>query len=845
LGLKLYSPVDGAVLAIERVPDPVFAQKLVGDGVAVDPTGGVLVAPCDGRITQLHPSHHAVTIDSNEGIQILLHIGLDTVQLKGEGFAPKVKSGDKVRLGQPLIEFDADTIATAGKSLITVMVVTNGSVRVSGKGIVHAAKDVLAEAELAGDAPSTSTAAASTRAESPALKIQLATGLHARPAAQIVTLAKSFSSEIRLHKSGKAANAKSVVGVMGLEIAFGDTVHFSAEGDDAKSAVSALHDFLSRLEEKPAAEAPARGPVKASADPNVIAGIGVSPGLAIGRVQQIRERKFNIPEKSSRASRDENAELGRALHQAAGELGALREKVKAETDAARAAIFSAHLELLEDPDLLESAWQLINQGKTAAFAWNETIQSHAERLAHLNNELMAQRANDLRDVGQRVLRALLGDGADQTAAAPASGVILIAENLTPSQTVQLDREKVLGFCTTQGGSTSHVAILARSLGLPAIAGIDPKALELAEGTEIILDGDKGILRLSPGDAEKAAIRQAQEQQRQRRQAALNQAAQPAVTRDGRLIEVAANIGSLADAEEAMANGADGVGLLRSEFLFLERDSAPTEDEQLAIYQAIAERLGRRPLIIRTLDVGGDKPLQYLPLEKEENPFLGIRGIRIGLLHENILRTQLRAILRVRSQARLHIMFPMVATLEDLLAAKRILNEERQRLNAPEVAVGIMVEVPSVALMAGTFAPEVDFFSVGTNDLTQYTLAMDRGHKDLAKQADALHPSVLKLIEMTCEAAKRHGKWVGVCGGLAGDHKAVNILVGLGVKELSVSIPSVPLIKAQVRELTTTEAETVAKRALTCRTAKEVRQLTSVESDGKPVASVSQVNMELN
>lgn len=843
--LKLYAPLDGRTIAIENVPDPVFAQKLVGDGIAVDPTSQVLLAPCAGKITQLHSAHHAVTLTTDDGRQVLLHIGLDTVQLKGQGFRPKVKTGDKVKAGQPLIEFDADYISAHAKSLITVMVVMTGAVKPVSNGFVRAGKDTLAEAVAEAEKISAAPVRGS-RAESPSIRIALPTGLHARPAAQLVAMAKAFMADVRIHKSGNSASAKSVVGVMGLEISCNDTIQLTAEGQDANRAIETLTDFLINLEEKSADAAPiVKAAARASQDPNVIAGIGVSPGLAIGRVHQIREQEFQIPETSRLTAVQENHELGLALAHAANELGTLREKVKAETDATRAAIFSAHLELLEDPDILEGAWLLISKGKTAAYAWNRTIQEHAERLAHLNNELMAQRANDLRDVGQRVLRAILKAG-DAKAPIFESGVILIAENLTPSQTVQLDREKVLGFCTTQGGSTSHVAILARSLGIPGIAGIDAKALAIENGKEIILDAERGEVRLNPSAAEKKVIHEQQEALSAIRKAALAQAAQPAVMRDKRVIEIAANIGSLADAEEAVANGADGVGLLRSEFLFLERDTAPSEDEQHLIYQQIADKLGARPLIIRTLDVGGDKPLKYLPLEPEENPFLGIRGIRIGLLYENVLRTQLRAILRVKSQARMHIMFPMIATLEDWHAAKRILEEERLKLNVERPQVGIMVEVPSVALMAEAFATEVDFFSVGTNDLTQYTLAMDRGHKDLAKQADALHPSVLKLIELTCNAAKGAGKWVGVCGGLAGDSKAVAILIGLGVKELSVSIPSVPLIKAQVRELNTTDALLAAKRAMACRTAREVRSLTTVETNGKSVnGNQPTTNLELN
>jgi phosphoenolpyruvate-protein phosphotransferase len=409
-------------------------------------------------------------------------------------------------------------------------------------------------------------------------------------------------------------------------------------------------------------------------------------------------------------------------------------------------------------------------------------------------------------------------------------VILLAENLTPSDIAQLDQKNVIAFCTVNGGATSHVAILARSLGIPAISGMDPKVLTLDDGSEVLLDGDKGEIHLTPSPTDKVRVRKVQLDQLEKRRIAQTQAHSSALTRDGKRIEVAANIGGVADAIKAVELGADGVGLLRSEFLFLERDVAPTEDEQYQIYQSIADVLEHRPLVIRTLDVGGDKPLKYLAIPHEENPFLGIRGIRVGLLHQQIFRDQVSAILRVKSRGKIQIMFPMIATLEELLQAKAILEEERQRLKVPAIEIGVMVEVPSAALIAESLAREVDFFSIGTNDLTQYTLAMDRGHKDLAKQADALHPSVLHLIGLTCEAARKHGKWVGVCGGLAGDLNAVAILLGLGVEELSVSIPSIPLVKSQVRETTMAQAQNLAERALLARTAGEVRELKQGNQD---------------
>lgn len=812
------------------VPDPVFSQKMMGDGIAIDPVSDVLLAPCSGKIIQLHPAHHAVSIETSNGTQVLLHIGLDTVKLKGEGFQPKVKVGEEVKTGQPLIAFDADLVAQKARSLISIMAVVEAPAyqMLSGpKTKAVAGQDVLLELNFQNTkkenaASSVAAAKKEIKAESKVIEVTLPTGLHARPAALIAAETKKYQSQIEIKKGHKSANAKSVVSLLGLEIGHGDFVQFLASGPDAKAAVLEMAQFLKTLKEAPPESKAAAAPVSTSKnDPNVIGGVGASPGIAIGRVHRLKSETFQIVEASSRSPQQELTELSKAIEQSATELKDLFARLKEKTDASKAAIFSAHLEILEDPALIEEAEQAIQAGKTAAFAWNQAILVHAARLANLNNELMANRANDLRDVGNRVLRRLVGGGEVSLKPLQADS-ILVAENLSPSDTVQLDREKVLGFCTTSGGATSHVAILARSLGIPAVAGIDRRALDIPEGTEVVLDGDLGEVRLNPNWIEKEKILDHQREVQNRRKTALTQAKEAAVTMDGKTIEVAANIGGLEDAKKAVELGCDGVGLLRSEFLFLERATAPSEEEQYRVYQDIADVLGKRPLVIRTLDVGGDKPLQYLPIPTEENPFLGVRGIRVGFLKPEILREQLRAILRVKSKGKIHVMFPMIASLQELRQAKAILEEERKKLGAAPIQVGIMIEVPSAALMADALAKECDFFSIGTNDLTQYTLAMDRGHKDLAKQVDGLDPSVLKLIDLTVKAAHANGKWVGVCGGLASDAKAVPILLGLGVDELSVSIPVIPLVKSQVRETTLEIAKTFAQRALEASSAKDVR-----------------------
>jgi phosphocarrier protein FPr len=791
-------------------------------------------------VTQLHRAGHAVTLTTAEGIEVMIHIGLDTVKLKGEGFTSKVAEGQVVAAGDALIAFDADFLATHAKSLLTQLVVTNperlSALRLAS-GSVRANQDVVMTLELAAGAV-TADEIKGQKVTSEAVLIPNATGLHARPAAVLANLTKKFKSKVLLQRGDDQANAKSLVSIMGLDVGHGDKVVLVAEGPDAAEAIAALiPELASGLGDEGTrpATAPATteiGPDSAPAprprsdDPNLLIGVSASPGLAVGKVFRLRREEIQVEEEGGDPHK-ERRRLDDALDMAKVQLEALQAQLHGQADPAKAAIFAAHQELLEDPDMMDIAESAIAKGKSAAFAWQRAYTTHAERLAQLRNALLAGRANDLRDVGRRVLGIITGQPVEEPALPPET--ILIAEELTPSDTANLDRTRVLGFCTVGGGATSHVAIIARALDIPAMAGIEPRALDIEDGTPVILDGTRGTLRLDPDPQEIGRIKALKEKSAAKREADLAAADQPAVTGDGHRVEVVANIGGEEDARKAVEMGAEGVGLLRSEFLYLERSTAPTEDEQYQIYDDISAALDGRRMIIRTLDVGGDKPLPYMPLPREENPFLGVRGIRIALDRPEILRTQVRAILRVAKTRRLGIMFPMISTLDEIRSVKGVLDEERDKLGRRDpIEVGIMVEVPSTAVMAAQFAKEVDFFSIGTNDLTQYTLAMDRGHPALASKADGMNPAVLRLIAQTIEGAHANGKWVGVCGGIAGDLQAVPILVGLDVDELSVSVPSVPAVKAEVRRRTLEECKALAQQALAQDTAADVRALVPLE-----------------
>ena len=655
-------------------------------------------------------------------------------------------------------------------------------------------------------------------------------GLHARPATLLVTLAKEFKSEIRLRYGDRTANAKSLVSLLKLGLEGGQPFRLMAEGTDADQALAKLHSAIAAgLEDE--ADSPALSAAPATPtlhfETAAISGIAASPGLAIAPLYQMQRHKFTFADTAENPAVEEYR-LRQAIDAAKQQIQGVYQEMKGKAGAAKAAIFLAHQEFLDDPELQQAAIAQLNPLKgevqrSAAWAWRQTYQHRADSLQQLVDPLLAARAADLRDVGDRVLR-LLADPIEEAPQMPNERVILIAEDLTPSDTAGLNPALVAGFCTAYGGATSHSAIIARSLDIPAIVGAGAAVLELTSGAIAILDGGSGNLYPQPTEADLETAKAAQQDLQAQREAEKLACYQPAILTDGHRIEVVANIGAAVEAEQAVNAGAEGVGLLRTEFLFLNRTEPPSEDEQFAAYSQMTQALNGLPLIVRTLDIGGDKAVPYLNLLPEENPFLGVRGIRLCLQRLDLFKPQLRAIFRASQTAPIKIMFPMIATLEEFQQARQIAEAVRSEIGADPVDYGMMIEVPSAVMMANEFAQEVAFFSIGTNDLTQYVLAMDRGHPSLAKQADGLHPAVLRMVQQTVQAAQAHGKWVGVCGGVAGEPLGAIILTGLGVTELSVSIPSVAAIKAKLRSLSRSQAKDLATRALACRTAQEVRSL---------------------
>lgn len=841
--VHVLAPLSGMAVPIEDVPDPAFAQKLLGDGLSIDPRTNLVLAPLHGRVIDLHAAQHAVVIEGEAGIQVLVHVGIDTVMLDGEGFDALVRKGDDVRAGQPLLRFDLARVSARAASMLTEIVIVNGDsvVRIDkASGAVEAGETVLltlhiGHAAVADDMPS---APAGNWLHSPSIELPNPMGLHARPAAVLAQAARQYVADIMLSCGTLQADAKSAIDIMSLATRHGDEVHLSALGHDAAQALPALerllHEGCGERATHGAAQRPVpQGPV---ADHSTVAvaskpadapsggmftGVPASPGLAVGQLVQWRGIAIEF-DKASGTFDEEHARLVCALRRAREQLEPLA--TRGGRAGPEAEIMDAHLALLDDPVLSELAQADLCDGASAAGAWHHACSVVAGRLAEHPSPQLRERASDIRDIGLRVVTLLTG--ARRTTPKLAERSIVVADDLTPSETVSLDRGKVAGLCSVSGGPTSHVAILARSMGIPAICGIDAAVLTFAEGATAVLDGTAGTLRIAPDSALLADAAGRMEAALAQRRAYEQAAHKIGSTRDGHRVEVVANVRDAAEAADAVAAGAEGVGLLRSEFLFEDRAIAPDEDEQSAAYRAVATALGpRQKCIVRTLDVGGDKPLRYLPLPKESNPFLGLRGIRVSLAYPDLFRSQLRAMLRAAPHGNLHIMFPMVSDLDEVRAAKRILLEEQQQQqHSHTVKIGVMIEVPAAVAIVEALAQEVDFFSIGTNDLAQYTLAIDRGHAKLASQVDALHPAVLKMIALTVAGAHAHGKWVGICGALASDPAATAVLVGLGIDELSVCVPAVAAVKAQLATLDFNACQALAQRLLRLGSAAQVKEV---------------------
>jgi phosphocarrier protein FPr/phosphocarrier protein len=814
----LRSPLAGWSSSLDEAPDEVFSGRLLGDGVLIDPTGHELFSPCDGEIISVAASKHAIAVRSEAGVEILMHVGIDTVNLGGAGFDVHVNPGMRVGAGTKLMTFDLDFLARNAKSLVTPIIITN-----SERVVITRAEfdreltvgDTLFEVQVNVSAGNRNEPSLDVFEET--LRIHHPHGIHARPAALIANAAKKYGS-VQIIAHGKPANAASPVAMMSLGIRVHDEILIRATGPNARAAVEAVRNVIERLpvHSDPRVATKPSDPSDSNAT-NQLRGVVASRGLAIGKAFQFRRAEIEIAERGGSVEH-ERAELIRATTEVRG---ALQQSSMSAGSVARE-ILEAHLELLDDPELTGAATEFINAGKSAGFAWRRAIRSFAERFAAMDDSRMAERVDDLLDLEHQVIAALMNVVPLARQQLPENAV-LVATDLQPSQFVALDKSKLAAICLATGGPTSHVAILAAATGVPMLVALGKRMANVANGESLIVDAEQGVLHLVPSDPDLVATAKLLEARRQERETQRAHAQRECRTADGVRIEVFANLGSLEDATIAVSQGAEGCGLLRTEFLFLDRDQAPDEQQQLNCYQQIADELAGRPLIIRTLDVGGDKPIAYLPLPTEENPALGLRGIRTSLWQPELLRIQLRAIMSVKPRGQCRVLLPMITDIEEIRTVRRLISVLSRELRVDaDPSVGIMIETPASAVLADQLAREVDFFSIGTNDLTQYTLAMDRGHAALAPRIDGLHPAVLRLIAQTCEAGAKHHRLVAVCGGLASDPVAVPVLVGLGVRELSAVPTAIPEIKHLIASMTMDECRTLAEQALQLESADAVR-----------------------
>ena len=663
-------------------------------------------------------------------------------------------------------------------------------------------------------------------------------GLHARPAARLILETRLFQSEVtvrNLSKKRGPVSAKSLSLIASLEIGEGDEVEFSAKGNDAAAALEKINALAkdgfgeSGLVAQPKPSLGRARPPSKSTTPGPLP---ISGGIAIGHGIYWHSGQLEIPQYQIENVEEETNRLRHALASTEKALTRRQAEMTAKVGVDGAAIYAAQILALQDPEWVENALRLISKNrKNAALAWSEANQEIIRRYSSLDDPYLRERAADIKDAGEQVLAHL---GVEKSALPQLNQPsILVADDLSPDQVSRLPKGKVLGVILLEGGPTAHSSILLKALGLPSLV----QARTIFDQTHldqlglIALDGTTGQIWINPSPEVIVQLQNRQAGQRERQTRETASSGQPAVTLDGRRIPIFANIGQPAEAQEAVKSGAEGVGLLRTEFLFLDRESAPTESEQIEMLRQIIATMGDRPVIVRTLDVGGDKPLPYLPMPEEENPFLGVRALRLCFSHVDIFRTQLRAILLAGLDHDLRIMFPMVADPGDLLRARTFLQtvhaqlvEERLPHLWP-IKIGIMIEIPSAALQAESLAAQVDFFSIGTNDLTQYTLAADRGNPALSAYQSALHPAVLRLVHQVVVAARNYQRPVAVCGEAASDMITASILVGLGVEELSMSAHHIPRLKAALRSMKVVSLELLAERALQCDSAAEVQNLT--------------------
>jgi len=806
-----------------------LARNMAGPEARVATAGG-LEGPDSPLGTDATRVMQAIeSVYSDEGVLVLMDLGSAVLnaELALDLLPPEYR--ERVLLcGAPLVEgaVAAAAQARAGASLHRVAEEARSALRAKQEQLVE-------------PTPLPSPLARSASGPEHILRLTVPNphGLHVRPAARLVQTVLRFSAEVQLRNlttQSAQVDARSFNSVMTLGVRQGHELEFSATGPEAMQVLAALrlltdaHFGDKQPDQPPPSSGQESRPRHEGTSGPWLAGIMASPGIAIGPAAVLRQANDEGITAAVAPAQEEWARLQRALETVRGELVAMRDSMAARSGSQSAGIFEGHLLLLGDDELIRMASEGIHLGARGALvAWRTAVETMALRYEALKDELLRSRSADVRDVGLQVESALRGTSRPAESV-PLSG-ILIARDFAPSDVARLNVRSVQGLCAACGAATSHAAILARSLGIPAVFGVGDAILRVADGTLLLLDATAARVCIQPEKELQDRYRELAEEERSSRRKAFELRAEPARTRDGHQVTVAANIGGVAEARTAAEAGADGVGLFRTEFLFLGRAAAPDEDEQYEAYRDAAQALGGQSLIIRTLDIGGDKPLPYLDMGSEANPFLGQRGLRFCLAHRELFTCQLRAIARAAAEHPLRVMFPMVTTLEEWREARALWSEAARPFpGAGRAEVGLMLEVPSAVLLAQHLVEEASFFSLGTNDLTQYLFAAERGNASVAHLADAMHPALLQMVARVTEVAHARGRWVSVCGELAGEALAVPLLLGFGVDELSVSTPAIATVKQALRECSVREAQALAQRALACTSAAEVRRLVAQE-----------------
>jgi len=795
---SLKAPVDGLVVSIQNVPDPVFASETLGPGIAIEPLGNTLCAPAAGKIIQCAGTRHAVTLELAKGVELLLHLGLDTVNLNGEGLTLLVREGDTVTAGTPLIRFDIDKVASKAASLVTPIVSIGENplrfvARAHGRVAMGEPFAELAPAEKNTGAGTVPAGTAAAKVEK-TVRLALENGLHARPASRLKAIGDKYDAQILLRHQDREAPASRITALLNLGLMHKDTITLVVSGAQAEAAAAEAKLLLETAEgiEAAAIQQPEK---QQDINKGILHGAVASPGYAVGIFRHFTAALPDIPE----PGRGANVEKEQFLHAMRSLQTRLESAAQASHHGSQADILAAHHALLDDDELIVNTLTQIQAGKSAAFAWKATLDGRIATLARSANPLIRERTVDLRDLQLQLVNLLLGDKGQTPEINPAlAGAIVAADDLTPSQMIALASVRPAGICLAAGGVTSHVAILCRSAGIPCLMGLGAHSVDSAlfDGRTVILDADTGTLEFKADGKRLASAQKHIEEQNKKLEKARKEAHKPVKTKDGTHILVGANIASGIEAENSFAQGADAVGLFRSEFLFLDRNDAPTAEEQQAQYQAAVDAMQGKPVVIRTLDIGADKQLSWLKISDSPNPALGIRGVRLVSTSPELMETQLTALLQVKAKAlkggksALQIMLPMVSDPEDFTAVRNMMDRLAHKLKLDKdkdfvmPQLGCMIEVPSAALMTETLAKTADFFSIGTNDLTQYTLAMDREESKFGARLDVLHPAVLRLITICCKGAARHKRPVAVCGAAAGDEIAGLTLAALGVDELS-------------------------------------------------------------